>query len=140
MLNSNRDGDSFEAFHRLCDGKAPTIGIIETTKGHKFGGFTTQLWNGKSNESNCKNDNNAFIFSLDTKRKYNVINSDMAIGTGSGVLLVFGYSLNSIVTNSNGCSNNSNYIENGAYNFDNKNENGGERNFTMKSFEVYEIK
>ena len=64
----------------------------------------------------------------------------MAIGTGSGVLLVFGYSLNSIVTNSNGCSNNSNYIENGAYNFDNKNENGGERNFTMKSFEVYEIK
>ena len=69
LLNSNRDGDSFEAFHRLCDGKAPTIGIIETTKGHKFGGFTTKFWNGKSNESNCISDNKAFIFSLDTKKK-----------------------------------------------------------------------
>ena len=140
LLNSNRDGDSFEAFHRLCDGKAPTIGIIETTKGHKFGGFTTQLWNGKSNENFCKTDNNAFIFSLDTKRKYNVINSDKAIATGINYLLFFGYGYNSIVTYSNGCSNNSNYIENGAYNFDNKNENGGEMHFTMKSFEVYEIK
>ena len=140
LLNSNRDGDSFEAFHRLCDGKAPTIGIIETTKGHKFGGFTTQLWNGKSNENFCKTDNNAFIFSLDTKRKYNVINSDKAIGSGTNWLLFFGYTLNSIVTFSNGCSNNNNHIGNGAYNFDNKNVNGGEQYFTMKSFEVYEIK
>lgn len=34
LLNSYRDGDTTEAFHKLCDGKAPTIGIIETTKGH----------------------------------------------------------------------------------------------------------
>jgi len=138
LLNSYRDGDSFEAFHRLCDGKAPTIGIIETTKGHKFGGFTTQYWNGKSNESNCKPDGNAFIFSLDTKRKYKVINSEKAIGTGSCWLLFYGYGENSIVTY--GCNNNNNYIGKGAYDFDNKVENGGECNFTMKSFEVYEVK
>ena len=140
LLNSYRDGDTFEAFHRLCDGKAPTIGIIETTKGHKFGGYTTQFWNGKSNESNCKSDNNAFIFSLDTKKKYNVITSEKAIGTGSGWLLFFGYGENSIVTYKGGCSNTSNYISEGAYKFDTKNENGGEYSFTIKSFEVYEIK
>ena len=140
LLNSNRDGDTFEAFHNLCDGKAPTIGIIETTKGHKFGGFTTNLWNGKRNESNCVYDNKAFIFSLDTKKKYKVINSEKAIGTGCEYLLFFGYSENSIVTYDKGCNNTRNYIAGGAYNFDTKNENGGERNFTIKSYEVYEIK
>ena len=140
LLNSNRDGDSKETFHRLCDGKAPTIGIIETTKGHKFGGFTTKFWNGGPNESNCIYDSNAFIFSLDTKKKYKVINAEKAIGTGNGWLLFFGYSENSIVTYNNGCNNTSNYISNGAYNFDIKNENGGEMHFTIKSYEVYEIK
>ena len=130
LLNSKRDGDSKEDFHRLCDGKSPTIGIIETTK----------TWNGGINESNCIEDNNAFIFSLDTKKKYKVINSKKAIGTGNGWLLFFGYEDNSIVTYDKGCKNNNNYINNGAYNFDAKIENGGEHNFTMKSYEVYEIK
>ena len=137
LLNSNRDGDSAETFHRLCDGKAPTIGIIETTKGHKFGGFTTKFWNGKSNESHCISDNKAFIFSLDSKK---IINSEKAIGTGSNWLLFFGYGYNSIVTYDKGCNNTSNYIGDGAYNFDTKNENGGERNFIIRSYEVYEIK
>ena len=140
LLNSKRDGDNKEAFHKLCDGKSPTIGIIETTKGHKFGGFTTKTWNGGINESNCIEDNNAFIFSLDTKKKYKVINSEKAIGTGKSWLLFFGYSDNSIVTYDKGCKNNNNYISRGAYNFDAKIENGGEYNFTMKSYEVYEIK
>ena len=77
---------------------------------------------------------------MDTKKKYKVINSQKAIGTGNGWLLFFGYSENSIVTYDKGCSNNSNFIGPGAYNFDTKNENGGERNFTMKSYGVYEIK
>ena len=140
LLNSNKDGDTKEAFHRLCDGKCPTIGIIETTKGHKFGGYTTKTWNGNQNESNCISDNYAFIFSLDNKKKYNVINSNKAIGTGNGWLLFFGYGENSIVTYDNGCHNEQNYISKGAYNFDIQNENGGNHNFTMKSYEVYEIK
>lgn len=140
LLNSYRDGDTFEVFHKLCDGIAPTIGIIETTKGHKFGGYTTQYWNGKSNESNCKSDNNAFIFSLDTQKKYNVITSEKAIGTGNEWLLFFGYEANSIITYSNGCNNTRNHIGDGAYKFDSKKENGGEFYFTIKSYEVYEVK
>lgn len=140
LLNSNRDGDTKETFHKLCDGKSPTIGVIETTKGHKFGGYTTKTWNGGPNGSKNISDNYAFIFSLDNKKKYKVINSENAIGTGSNFLLFFGWSQNSIVTYDKGCHNNSNYISNGAYNFDTKNENGGEYNFTMKSYEIYEIK
>lgn len=77
---------------------------------------------------------------MDTKKKYNVIKSERAIGTGSSWLLFFGYSDNSIVTYNNGCNNTNNYISQGSYNFDTKNENGGEYNFTIKSYEVYEIK
>jgi len=77
---------------------------------------------------------------LDTKKKYKVINSEKTIGTGSNFLLFFGYSENSIVTYDKGCNNTNNYIGNGAYNFDTKNENGGETHFTIKSYEVYEIK
>ena len=138
LLNSNRDGDSLESFHRLCGGKCPTYGIIETTKGHKFGGYTTKSWGGGLGQ--CIADNNAFIFSLDTKKKYNIKNPEKAIGIGDDWLLFFGYNENSIVTYKNGCNNNRNYIEKGAYGFDTKNENGGEYNFTMKSYEVYEIK
>ena len=139
LLNSNRDGDSKEAFHRLCDGKAPTLGIIETTEGHRFGGFTTKTWNGGENENKCISDSKAFIFSLDTKKKYKVINQEKAIGVGNGWLLFFGYNQNSIVTYDKGCSKYSNYIDSGAYNFDTKNENGGKTSFTIKSYEVYEL-
>ena len=139
LLNSNRDGDSKEAFHRLCDGKAPTLGIIETTEGYRFGGFTTKTWNGGENENKCISDSKAFIFSLDTKKKYKVIIQEKAIGVGNGWLLFFGYNQNSIVTYDKGCSKYSNYIDSGAYNFDTKNENGGKKNFTIKSYEVYEL-
>ena len=77
---------------------------------------------------------------MDTKKKYKVINSEKAIGTGKSWLLFFGYNDNSIVTYDKGCKNNVNYISSGASNFDAKIENGGEYNFTMKSYEVYEIK
>ena len=36
-------------------------------------------------------DNNAFIFSLDNKNKYNIKNPSKAIGIGSDYLLFFGY-------------------------------------------------
>ena len=42
LKNSNRDGDSTETFFNKCNGKCPTYAIIQTTKGYKFGGYTTQ--------------------------------------------------------------------------------------------------
>jgi hypothetical protein len=136
LLNSNIHGDTSEAFHRLCDGKGPTYGIIETTDGYKFGGYTTKNW---SKDNGPIRDDNAFVFSLDTKRKYNVQIPKNAIG-GGNFCLFFGWSNNSIVTYNNCCHSNGNYISSGAYNFDDKKENGGKQYFIIKSYEVYSIK
>ena len=60
LLNSNKDGDSTKTFINKCDGKSPTLAIIKTTNGYKFGGYTTQIW--KADETK---DNNAFVLSFD---------------------------------------------------------------------------
>ena len=64
ILLLNKDGDSTTTFMNKCNGKCPTLAIIKTTNGYKFGGYTTQIWK----EGEIK-DNNAFVFSLDNKKK-----------------------------------------------------------------------
>ena len=55
------DGDSSKTFHEKCDGKGPTITLIKTNDGFRFGGYASISWNNKS----CfQKDKNAFIFSL----------------------------------------------------------------------------
>ena len=46
-----------------------TLVLVETTKGSRFGGFTTKIWDG-----NCvkKIDNNAFAFSIDKHKIYDI--------------------------------------------------------------------
>ena len=64
------DSDFSNAFHSKCDDHAPTITIIKTDQGIRFGGYTTKTWN--CNEE-CKKDDEAFLFSLDLKKKYPII-------------------------------------------------------------------
>ena len=75
LMNSNIDGDSTKTFMDKCNGKCPTLAVIKTTNGYVFGGYTTQMWK----EGEVK-DNNAFVFSIDKKRKYNVKQPERAIG------------------------------------------------------------
>ena len=56
------DSDFSNAFHSKCDDHAPTITIIKTDQGIRFGGYTTKTWNCKEE---CKKDDNAFLFSLE---------------------------------------------------------------------------
>jgi hypothetical protein len=72
LYKASRDGDSYQDFYRLCEDKGPTITIALTTKGYKFGGFTSLSWknphNGENNNKDYE-DKNAFIFSLNKKKK-----------------------------------------------------------------------
>ena len=61
------DSDFSKSFHLKCDDHSPTITIIKTDNGIRFGGYTTKTWN--CNEE-CKKDDEAFLFSLDLKKKY----------------------------------------------------------------------
>ena len=135
LLNSNIDGDSTSTFMDKCSGKCPTLAVIKTTKGNIFGGYTTQLWK-QGKVQDC----NAFVFSIDKKKKYNIKNPEYAIGFENNYFWMFGYSYNTIVCRNNCTKTNDNYVDNKTYDIPEQYElNEGERNFTVKSFEIYYI-
>ena len=135
LLNSNRDGDSTTTFINKCGGKCPTLAIIKTTNGYIFGGYTTQPW-----KEGTIPDKNAFVFSIDKEKKYNIIKPEYAIGFNQKSSWGFGRSHNAIVVLENCTKTNGNWVDNQAYDIKEKYElNGGERNFTVKSFEMYYI-
>ena len=69
--------DKAETFHNKCDGLDMSLVLIETQKDIRFGGFTR-----KSLKGNCvkKNDNDAFVFNLETNKIYDVFPNEPAIG------------------------------------------------------------
>ena len=69
IYKAKRDGDSAKKFHEKCDGINNNLIIIQTCYGVKFGGFTTQSWDG--NEE-YKSDKKAFVFSINKKMKYDI--------------------------------------------------------------------
>jgi hypothetical protein len=60
----------------LCDDKGPTITIFKSKANRIFGGFTQESWDSKSS---WKIDEKAFIFSMDRKQIYRVVNANLAI-------------------------------------------------------------
>lgn len=60
-----RDGPSNKLFHRNCDGKGPTVVLVQLQDGHIFGGFTTVPWGPSKNaRGNNIRDDKAFLFSI----------------------------------------------------------------------------
>ena len=77
LYKGSRDGDSAAEFHNKCDDAEKTLVIVEDNYGNRFGGFTTQDWGGQYLQ---KKDDDAFIFSVDKNRVYDVIPDQNAIG------------------------------------------------------------
>ena len=136
IYRGTRDGDSANRFHLQCDNFNNLIVLIETQKGLRFGGFTSNRFKGSSH---MKFDNNAFLFSLDLKKVYNIIPSKYAI---------YCY------PNSGPCfSQGSLYIPNnffkkfgktgnagGPYQFEKDYElNNGEEKFIVKELEIFQV-
>ena len=78
LFDSEIHGDSAAAFHNLCDYKYNTISVVETTTGHRFGGFTSECFESPSDYFD-KKDDLSFVFSLDKMRIYDVIKGKYAI-------------------------------------------------------------
>ena len=68
IYRATRDGDMGQNFHKLCDGLSPILLLIKTTHNVRFGGYTETYFEG-TKEYLGKKDDNAFIFSLDKKRR-----------------------------------------------------------------------
>ena len=67
LFRLSRDGESVDTFHKLCDDISPTLLLVESLNGRKFGGFTTCVW---SVNKGGKKDGKTFLFSFDEKKMY----------------------------------------------------------------------
>ena len=138
IYKASRDGDKAEIFHEMCDKSKNTLTLIKTDKGRRFGGFTTQTWEGQNVN---KKDDFAFVFSFDNMRIYKVNSGEDAIGC---------YKVNGpdfcgwqIVIQDNFLSQKSCYTcdkELGYRTSEDYELNGGEKYFGVSELEVFEVK
>ena len=66
LYRLSRDGKEYQTFHNLCDNKGTTLTIFKLNDGNILGGYTTKDWD---NCKNWKQDQNAFLFSLNENVK-----------------------------------------------------------------------
>ena len=130
------DGDKAKIFHEKCNGHPITLVLIETQDGVRFGGFTKKTWDG-----NClkKIDNDAFVFSIDTGKCFDVKKDEPAIGCypkfgpvffGCQIRIYDDFFTKGGTT----CLKGLNYKTDKDFEL-----NDGKRNYIVKDIEVYEI-
>jgi len=142
IYSSSKDGDSIKTFHEKCDGEDFILIIIETSKGYKFGGFTSIGFDSSGFELN---DDNAFLFSLDKKKIYEINPGNAAVYCNKRFGPIFCAKKDD--TNYNICicdnflSNTSNTAKNSiSFKIDEEYElNFGEKDFIIKELEIYKL-
>ena len=136
IYKASVDTDRAAAFHYNCDNAKNTIVLIESTNGRRFGGYTSQSWEG---DGVNKRDLNAFIFSLDKMETYDVIPEKDAIGCYPDFGPVFlGCQIriydNAFSQGGSTFERGVSYLTNEDYEL-----TGGEKLFRVKEIEVYEV-
>ena len=71
LYRASTDGFDTKIFHSKCDNKGPTVFVVKLANNNRIGGFASSSWN--SNVNDIK-DENAFLFSLSNKIKYDLKN------------------------------------------------------------------
>ena len=134
IYNSKNDGDSLSKFYEKVANKSPTILIVKSLNGYRFGGYSSVFW---KNDSDWYKDDESFIFSLDSKKKYNILKNSINHIYGNPSFVQFG---NDIRIYDKFTSVDSNFVGKLYYNSpDNYEMNGGIKNFKVSNFEVYQI-
>ena len=90
LYRGTRDGDRVSTFHSKCNNKSPTLSIIKTKKGMRFGGYTEQTWNDNNGSGIWKKDDKAFCFSIELNKIYNIIKGRDAIYCCNQYMCYFG--------------------------------------------------
>ena len=111
---------------------------MKTTEGKKFGGYTSIPW---ENKIKISKDNNSFIFSLNKMKKYKIAKPENVIETGNNYF-AFGGTISDFFIEDDCHSTNNNYCNHygGTYcNVGKYGLNGNKSNFTVSSYEVYQI-
>ena len=77
LYKATIDSDSASVFHNKCDVATNSLVLVKSVNDKRFGGYTSCSWEGNSIE---KKDENAFVFSLDKMKIYDIIQGEDAIG------------------------------------------------------------
>ena len=77
LYKATIDSDKAAVFHNKCDSAENSLVLIKSANNKRFGGYTSCSWEGNSIE---KKDDNAFVFSLDKMKIYDIIQGEDAIG------------------------------------------------------------
>ena len=139
LYQATKDGDKADTFHKLCDGISPTLTLIKTDKGKRFGGYTESKWE-PSQVTIWKKDEYAFIFSIDKRKKYKTTNPDRSICCNANDGPCFGYGCD-IGIRDNFLTNEKNFNSTpSTYKTTKKYElNDGEKYFKISELEVYHL-
>jgi hypothetical protein len=134
---ASTDGDASSKFHSACDGKGPTVVIIETSTGNVFGGYTDISW---GSSASWKLSSKSFLFGLrpvmkqymikDAERTYAVYhnaNRGPHFGRGNDIYISPGATVNS-----------NSYTKGRTYTVHHHDLNGGAQNFRVKDYVVAE--
>ena len=72
LYRATEDGDKASIYHNKCDNTGPNLTLVETKNGYRFGGYSSVNLQSYSINGNGVHveDKNAFVFSLNKKRKY----------------------------------------------------------------------
>ena len=141
LYKATPEENTRDDFHRKCDNKGATVTIIETTKGRRFGGYTSLSWD---SSSGWKDDKEAFLFSLDNDKKYDVIqDSEYKVWSNTGYGQWFGnngniglaYEKNYFIGNDTHREN----FGNKCYSITVQNELSGGKTFNISKMEVYQV-
>jgi len=62
LFVASEDGDAASKFHSACDGKGPTVIIVQSTTGNVFGGYSDVSWTSSSGA--YATTSNSFLFRL----------------------------------------------------------------------------
>ena len=142
LYRATTDGDNLLSFNQKCANKGPTISLIKTKKGRRFGGFSKVEW--KAVEQNkFFQDNSAFLFSLEYREKYNILKPESAIRCYSTLFFLSygntgdydGISLEENFKNHKSYENHSTRI----YNVPNDFCLSGEKEYEVEEVEVYQV-
>ena len=132
LIYNGKDRNNFFA---NCAGKKNLLFLVKDTKGNKFGGYMSSTLV-KNDDLNIK-DENSFIFSVQNKKKFKVLNPSKAIYVRSEYLITFGGDGSGndfyIQENSGGINKKETYGDK------NNETTNGNSSFTIDEFKVFEL-
>lgn len=141
LYKASRDGDRISTFTEKVKNKSPTLILIKSKAGYKFGGYTTMEWN-MTGSYTYKEDKFAFIFSINNKQQFNLKkNCEKYAICGDPKHFAFGGGHDLTIWDKFTSNNNSeDYKYNFSYNITSNYElTGGSNSFYVEKCEVYQI-